>query len=166
MEGEMVVKEISPKELQELNSKSFKNTQKIFRRRLREIAKGGEIKAKYKEDDYCAGEYIKGWLRGLGFTCKEIGYGGWVEITWPETEAPDKKKEWHMMVQKGDHKQSHPDADCLKSGKPAWYLYHWKNDPIQWDYICSCCDEHSEYQTKFCPNCGAKRHIEEGKNGT
>jgi hypothetical protein len=85
-------KEISPAEMRELNRNSFKDTQKIFRRRLREIAAGGENKAKYKEDDYCAGEYIKGWLRSLGFTCKEIGYGGWVEITWPETEAPRQEK--------------------------------------------------------------------------
>ena len=159
-------KEISPAEMRELNRNSFKDTQKIFRRRLREIAAGGENKTEYKEDNYCAGEYIKGWLRSLGFTCRSIGYGGWVEVTWPETEAPDKKKEWHMMVQRGDRKQCHPEADCLKSGKPAWYLYHWKNDPIQWDYICSCCDEHSEYKTKFCPNCGAKMCIEEDKNGT
>ena len=162
----MAVKEISPKELQKLNSKSFKNTQKIFRRRLREIAKNGENKAKYNENDYCAGDYIAGWLRNLGFTVKRVGPSGWHEITWEDNELLDPRKTWFMMVQKGDRKQSHPDADCLKSGKPAWYLYHWKNDPIQWDYICSCCDEHSEYQTRFCPNCGAKMHIEENKNGT
>ena len=154
------MKEISPKELQGLNSKSCKNTQKIFRRRLREIANNGENKAKYKEDDYCAGEYIKGWLRDLGFTCKEIGWGSWVEVTWKDSELLDPRKIWSMLVQKGDRKQSHPDADCLKSGNPAWYLYNWKDDPIQFDYICTCCKEHNEYKTKFCPNCGAKMRIE------
>jgi acetylornithine deacetylase/succinyl-diaminopimelate desuccinylase-like protein len=68
-----------------LNSKSFKNTQKIFRRRLREIAAGGNIHAEYKEDDYCAGEYIKGWLRNLGFTVKQVDPIRY-EITWPRTE--------------------------------------------------------------------------------
>lgn len=158
-------KEISPAEMRELNRNSFKDTQKIFRRRLREIAAGGENKAKYKPDDYCCGDRIADWLNSLGFTVKQVN-PIWCEVTWPETEAPDKKKIWHMMVQRGDRKQCHPEADCLKSGNPAWYLYHWKNDPIQWDYICSCCDEHSEYKTKFCPNCGAKMHIEEDKNGT
>lgn len=157
-------KEISPAEMQELNSKSFKNTQKIFRERLREIAIGGGNKAKYNENDYCAGDYIAGWLRNLGFTVKRVGASDLHEITWPETEGPDKKKEWHMMVQRGDRKQSHPEADCLKSGKPAWYLYHWKDDPVEWDYVCSCCNEHSEYKTRFCPNCGAKMHIEERRN--
>ena len=149
------MKEITPKELQKLNSKSFKSTQKIFRRRLREIAAGGENKAKYKPDDYCCGDRIADWLKSLGFTVKQVN-PIWCEITWPETEAPDKKKVWHMMVQKGDRKQSHPDADCLKNGKPAWYIYEWKKDSIQFDYICTCCNEHSEYHTKFCPNCGAR----------
>jgi hypothetical protein len=82
-------KEISPAEMRELNRNSFKDTQKIFRKRLREIAAGGEIKAKYKEDDYCAGEYIKGWLRSLGFEVKRI-YGSWYEITWPEEKECSK----------------------------------------------------------------------------
>lgn len=189
------MKEVTPQELRKYNEKSFKNTQKIFRRRLREIAAGGENKAKYKPNDYCCGERIADWLKSLGFTVKQVN-PFWCEVTWPEEEdilerlhseqfkiltqpmsakvhyaigwltSEEKKKVWHMMAQRGDRKQCHPEADCLKSGKPAWYLYHWKNDPIQWDYICSCCDEHSEYKTKFCPNCGAKMHIEEDKNGT
>ena len=65
-------KEISPVEMRELNEKSFKNTQAIFRRRLREIAVNGENKAKYKEGDYCSGEYIKGWLRSLGLDRKSV----------------------------------------------------------------------------------------------
>lgn len=81
----MGMKEITPKELQKLNDKSWKETQKIFRRRLREIAKGGENKAKYKHDDYCMGERIKPWLESLGFKVKEIG-PSWCEITWPEEE--------------------------------------------------------------------------------
>lgn len=120
-------KEISPAEMRELNEKSFKNTQAIFRRRIREIASSGENKARYKEEDYCAGEYVKGWLRSLGFTCKEIGWGGWVEITWKD----DRRR--------------------------------WKKDNVQWDYVCPECEEHSEYETKFCPNCGARM---EGGNGT
>jgi hypothetical protein len=159
-------KEISPAEMRELNRNSFKNTKKIFRRRLREIAAGGEDKARYKPDDYyCCGDCIADWLKSLGFTVKQVN-PLWCEVTWPETEAPDKKKVWHMMVQRGDRKQCHPEADCLKNGKPAWFIYIWKKDPVRFDYICSCCNEHSEYKTKFCPNCGAKMHIEEDKNGT
>lgn len=158
------MKEISPKELQKLNNKSFKNTQKIFRRCLREIAKDGENKAKYNENNYCAGEHIADWLRNFGFTVKRIGPSGWHEITWKDSEFLDPRKTWSMMVQKGDRKQSHPNADCPKSDNPALYLYHWKDDPIQFDYICSCCKEHNEYKTKFCPNCGAKMCIEQDKN--
>ena len=66
----------------------------------------------------------------------------------------------------GDREHCHPEADCLISGKPRLDIYEWRIDREQWDYGCSCCNEHSEYQTKFCPNCGAKMHIEEDENGT
>jgi hypothetical protein len=161
----MVVREVTPQELREYNEKSWKETQNIFRRRLREIAAGGENKARYKVDEYCFGERIQPWLESLGFKVKQVNLS-WYEVSWSEANTPDEKKTWHMMVQRGDRKQCHPEADCLKSGNPAWYLYHWKKDLVQWDYICSCCDEHSEYETKFCPNCGAKMRIEEDKNGT
>ena len=92
-------KEISPAELRELNGKSFKSTQEIFRRRLREIAKDGEIKAKYNENHYCAGDHIADWLRNLGFTVKRIGPSGWHEITWEGNEPLDPKKIWQMHIE-------------------------------------------------------------------
>lgn len=92
-------KEISPAEMRELNRKSFKNTQKIFRRRLREIAKDGEIKAKYNENHYCAGDHIADWLRNLGFTVKRIGPSGWHEITWESNEPLDPRKIYQMYIE-------------------------------------------------------------------
>ena len=104
------MREVTPKELQKLNSKSFKNTQKIFRRRLREIAKGGENHAKYNEDNYCAGDYIAGWLRNLGFTVKRVGPSGWHEITWPEELGAWTKDRCQW------------DYTCSKCGKHAEYV--------------------------------------------
>lgn len=48
---------------------------------------------------------------------------------------------------------------------PQWdhQTYHWAKDVVQWDYVCSRCKEHSEYATKFCPNCGAKMSVPEGQ---
>ena len=37
----------------------------------------------------------------------------------------------------------------------------WIFDPVQYDYICYYCKEHSEYKTRYCPNCGAKMKVEE-----
>lgn len=79
------MREVTPKELQKLNDKSFKETQKIFRRRLREIAKEGNVHAEYQPKDYKCGEQIKPWLESLGFKVKEIG-PSWCKITWPEEE--------------------------------------------------------------------------------
>jgi hypothetical protein len=105
------MREVSPKELQELNSKSFKNTQEIFRRLLREIAADGEKKVKYNENDYCAGDYIAGWLRNLGFTVKRVGPSDWYEITWPKEEYIG---EWIF--------DPHPyDYICSECGKHSEY---------------------------------------------
>lgn len=84
------MKEVTPQELRECNEKSWKETQNIFRRRLREIAASGQNKATYKVNDYCFEERIQPWLESLGFKVKQIDLS-WCEITWPETEAPDKK---------------------------------------------------------------------------
>lgn len=75
------MREVTPQELKKYNEKSWKETQKIFRRRLREIAKSGENKAKYKVDDYCFGERIQPWLEGLGFKVKQVN-PFWSEISW------------------------------------------------------------------------------------
>lgn len=76
------MREISPKELQKLNDKSFKSTQKHFRRRLREIAANGFKEANYKADGYCCGERIKPWLESLGFQVEDIGWDSRYKVTW------------------------------------------------------------------------------------
>lgn len=158
------MREVTPKELRELNKKSFKNTQKIFRRRLREIAADGENKAKYQEKDYCAGERIKDWLRSLGFTCKEIGCGGWVEITWPE-EADILKQLRSEQVEFLTRPIPMKFTWGVKIERKE--LGTWKFDPSSpYDYVCSACGKHSEYKTDFCCNCGTKMYIEGDKNGT
>ena len=80
------MREVTPKELREYNEKSFKETQKIFRRRLREIAAGGNKVALYCKTEYCFGEQIKPWLESLGFTVKQDRRLNWYEVTWPEEE--------------------------------------------------------------------------------
>ena len=146
------MREVTPKELQKLNNKSFKSTQKIFRRRLREIAASGENKAKYKPDDYACGDRIEGWLKSLGFTVKQVN-PIWCEITWPEEEdiLERLRKEvndiwlrripvkftWGVKIEREE-------------------LGTWKFDPFSYDYVCSACGKHSEYKTDFCCNCGKK----------
>jgi hypothetical protein len=145
------MKEISPKELQKLNDKSFKDTQKIFRRRLRKIAASGSKEATYKENEYCCGELIKPWLESLGFQVKNIGWGSWYKITWPEEEDTLKrlrvpvKFTWHVKVDREE-------------------LGTWIFDPHPYDYVCSECGKHSEYTSPYCPNCGKKLKPIEGRN--
>lgn len=152
------MKEVTPKELRKLNSKSFKNTQKIFRKRLREIAAEGMNEAKYKEDDYCAGEYIKGWLRSLGFTCKEIGYGSWVEVTWPQEEdiLERFRGEQFQILTSSIPAEAHYATGWLKTEYGTWA---W--DAARYEYKCSKCGKHAKYVSDYCPNCGKKMIKEE-----
>lgn len=153
------MKEISPKKLQKLNDKSFKSTQKIFRRRLCEIAKGGEIKAKYKPNDYCCGDQIADWLKSLGFTVKQVN-PIWCEITWPrEEDILERLRRECMPILNS----SLPDAarraiDGLKIKGEE--LGVWKKDIVRYDYICSKCGKHAEYASDYCPNCGKKMLVE------
>jgi hypothetical protein len=80
------MKEITPKELQKLNDKSFKATQRYFRRRLRESAADGDKEITYNPDNYACGDQIKPWLEGLGFTVKQTTPFS-CKITWPEEEG-------------------------------------------------------------------------------
>ena len=146
------MREVSPKELREYNEKSFKDTQKIFRRRLREIAAGGNTHAEYQPENYGCGEQIKPWLESLGFKVREIG-PSWCKITWPEEEdileklhretaemlAQPKKFTWSVRVDR-------PEGT-------------WERDYEQFDYFCSECKKHAEYVSDYCPNCGKKMKI-------
>lgn len=138
-------KRVTPEKLRKLNDKSFKRTQKFFRRRLLEIAKNGNKTADFNKKSFAHETEIIAWLRSLGFTV-ESGIGKYY-ITWPESVLPAHFKRTQY---------AHPDSKPVREGKPKWYLHHWTKDIDSWDYVCSCCNEHSEYETSFCPNCGAK----------
>lgn len=153
------MREVSPKELQKLNDKSFKSTQKIFRRRLRKIAAGGSKEATYKAEDYCCGEQIKPWLEGLGFQVKSNGWGSRYKITWPEEED----------ILKRLRSQSFKILTRPMPAKVTWSVKidreegTWIFDPHSYDYVCSECGKHSEYTSPYCPNCGKNMKPIEGR---
>lgn len=161
------MREITPKELQKINSKSFKETQKIFRRRLREIAKDGNVQAKYKPKDYKYGEQIKPWLESLGFKVKEIG-PSWCEITWPEEEdiIERLRNETFKILTRPMPAKVHYAIGWLNSEekKIAAIMGEWIFDPYYCDYVCSECGKRSEHTSPYCPHCGKKLEPIEGKN--
>ena len=157
------MREVTPQELRKYNEKSWKETQKIFRRRLREIAKGGENKAKYKVDDYCFGERIQPWLEGLGFIVKPDRRLNWYEITWPkEEDVFERLRSEQIKILT----QSIPTGFAWGVRLKREEFGTWTKDNVHWDYVCSACGKHSEYATDFCCNCGKKMHVEEGTNGS
>lgn len=145
------MKEVSPKKLQKLNDKSFKNIQKLFRRRLREIAAGGRNEADFDKGHFVHEKRVVDWLQGLGFMVKE-GTNKYY-ITWPEKDALEEfcSEAFKIFTRPmsarvfGVAKLKHLDEER-----------EWRFDPHLYDYVCSGCGKHSEYKTPYCPNCGAK----------
>ena len=154
------MREVSPKELREYNEKSFKDTQKIFRRRLCEIAADGHTHAEYKPDDYCCGERIKPWLENLGFKVKEIG-PSWCKVTWPEEEdlLERLRSEAFKILTRPIPVEF---TWGVRVNRPEGT---WQRDLEHFEYICSECGKHAEHISDYCPNCGKKMHIEADKNG-
>lgn len=92
---------------------------------------------------------LKQWLESLGFV-----------VGWNANNL--------MAVIKWDD-VSIAEIEMVTEPKPATVIYveklnkiefGWRFDPHPYDYVCTCCSEHSEYKTKYCPNCGAKMIVE------
>ena len=149
------MREVTPKELREYNEKAFKDTQKLFRRRLREIAVNGGIQADFNKGHFSCEDEIITWLRSLGFKVTTGTYKYY--ITWPEEEDVLEKlrKEvndiWSRRVP-----VKFTWGVRLEREEPG----NWMKDNVQWDYVCSACGKHSEYATDFCCNCGKKMIVE------
>lgn len=156
-------KEITPAEMQELNRKSFKDTQKIFRKRLREIAAGGENKVRYRPNNYCCGDRIADWLKSLGFTVKQNN-PIWCEITWPEEEdVCEKLRRECLPILNSTLPEAARDAVSRLTFTKEKVLGEWIFDSSNFDYVCSACGKHAEYTTSYCPNCGKKMKSMEGR---
>lgn len=146
------MREVTPKELRKYNEKAWKETQKLFRRRLREIAASGCPHAEYCEKEYCFGERIKPWLEGLGFVVKPDRRPNWWEITWPEEEDPLEKL----------RSESFKILTRPMPAKITWGVHierqegTWQKDMELYDYVCSECGKHAKYVSDYCPNCGKK----------
>jgi hypothetical protein len=146
------MREIAPKELQKLNDKSFKATQRYFRRRLRESAADGDKEITYNPNNYACGDQIKPWLEGLGFTVKQTN-PFWCKITWPEEEdlIERLRSESIKILTQPMPAKVHYAIGWLNTEYGTW-----SKDITQYDYVCSKCGKHSMYKTDFCCNCGKK----------
>jgi hypothetical protein len=144
------MREVTPKELQKLNDKSFKDTQKLFRRRLREIAEGGKDEAEFDKGRFIHEQKIIDWLQGLGFTVKE-GTSKYY-ITWPFDLADLYDRVWSGTVK-------WRFIEIKRDEEGTWIF-----DPHPYDYVCSECGKHSEYTSPYCPHCGKKLKPIEGRN--
>ena len=160
------MREVSPKELQELNDRPIKAEKKIFRRRLREIAANGSKQADFDKGHFSHEDEIIVWLRSLGFKVTAGTYKYY--ITWPEEEDVLEKlrKEVNDIWSRRGPAKVHYAIGWLNSEekKKAAMMGEWIFDPHPYDYVCSECGKHSEYTSPYCPNCGKKLKPIEGRN--
>jgi hypothetical protein len=124
------MREVSPKELIERNIDSFRPIQKKVRRLLRKSASAGKRYVSFYRSDFERIEEIISWLVSCGFVISETAEDGQIVITWPEEKAEPKR------------------------------LGEWVFDELPYEFFCTNCQKHSEYATKFCPNCGEEKDIE------
>ena len=154
------LKEITAQMANELTHKSknnsFERHKKFFMQRIKKIAENGEYVAHFSTNEYDDWKEISEWLSGLGFHVTKPVNGVVVYVKWGDEHLAKLEKF------KTDYSSN---SKSVKDDKAEQYCYHWVTDCVQWDYICSCCNEHSEYKTKYCPNCGAKMYIGEDENG-
>ena len=137
------IKEIFGKTANELAhealEKAFKEHQKEFMIRIKEIAERGEFSANFSTCHFMEDwERLTEWLRSLGFHVTKPVNGRVIWIKWDDASIAKN------ITTKANHTE-----------------FDWVFDPHPYDYVCSSCNGHSEYKTKYCPNCGAKMIVEE-----
>lgn len=152
------MREVSPKELQKLNDKSFKDVQKVFRRRLREIAAYGRTEADFDKGHYHCEDKIILWLRYLGFKVTAGTYKYY--ITWPEEEDIFEKlrNDEHFKILTKPIPCKFTCGLKAKQEEPGTWIF----DSHTFDYVCSECGKHLGYTTPYCPICGKKLNPIEG----
>ena len=149
------IKEIFGKTANELArnaiEKAFKEHQKLFMIRIKEMAERGEFYATFSICDYMEDwERLSEWLRSLGFHVTRPVNGSVVWIKWDD----------NSIIKKAMTTESKSSTVERYGLTPTGVSYAWELDSQSYDYVCFHCKKHSEYKTKYCPNCGAKMIID------
>lgn len=115
---------------------------KVVMDEIHRLASRGSVSGKLNKTEWDCFDKLIEWLEGLGYECTKCG-----ETTYVRWGRPIKK------VFEAEPKNL--------ASTPSEVFYIWEKDEVQYDYICYRCKEHSEYATRFCPNCGAKMIMKE-----
>ena len=92
---------------------------------------------------------ISEWLISLGFVIYEhMNFTAtikWDDVSIAEIEMKTK-----------------PKPAVTTFDKVSRIEFGWNYDTTRYDFVCSCCNEHSEYTSNYCPHCGAKMYVPNG----
>ena len=93
---------------------------------------------------------IKEWLESLGFAVVWKVPDFTATIQWDDVSIAEIE-----MVTK-------PKPAVTTLDKVSRIEFGWNYDTTRYDFVCSCCNEHSEYTSNYCPHCGAKTYVPNG----
>ena len=94
-----------------------------------------------------------GWLRGLGYVVSWQYGGSMACVKWDDLS----------IAKINTTTEPRPATVKYYGPTPAGVSYAWEFDKDTYDFVCARCERHSEYTTDYCPNCGAKMFVSEGK---
>ena len=121
----------------------FAREKKVVMDNIHRLASRGSVSGKLTKAEWDCFDKLIEWLEGLGYECDKCGEAVYVR--------------WGKPIKKANEAELKNLAPA-----PSGISFVWEKDEVQYDYICYRCKEHSEYATRFCPNCGAKMIVKEG----
>ena len=149
------LKEICAKAVNKLahdvvESKTVEQKEKILIK-IRETAENGKFEC-FVDCFHCDNwKEIKLWLVAMGFVVGNTVTGMMALIKWDDISIA------------GIEMVTEPKpATVTYVEKKSRIEFAWNYDTTEYDFVCSCCNEHSEYTSNYCPNCGAKTYVPNG----
>lgn len=93
---------------------------------------------------------LKQWLENLGFVVGWNANNLMAVIKWDDVSIT----KIEMVTE--------PKPAVTTLNKISRIEFGWDYDGNRYDFVCSCCHEHSEYTSNYCPHCGAKTYVPNG----
>lgn len=150
------IKEILAPAANKMAHKAKDNWFEEYKERLMEkiinAANNGEFDLKINTLS-CRGNWgkVKDWLEGLGFRVEWRVEDIFPTIKWDDVSIA----EIEMVTEP-------KPATVTYAEKLSKIEFGWNYDTTRYDFVCSCCNEHSEYTSNYCPHCGAKMYVPNG----
>ena len=145
----------------EAQEEAWEDYKKKVRDRMKEVISEGKFECFINQLACPSGRWKETmeWLRDLGYVVSWQCGNTMARVKWDDSSIAKLNRDDASLYRALRAQEVREEKDLLKQ-KEEPDSFIWIFDPHPYDYICSCFNEHSEYRTKYCPNCGAKMIID------